>query len=141
MPLESRDTLIGEDRAIDGSRKASGAVALPSGFGASDPRAAGFGQDVYWGSHDCRACEAGSAGGNHCCQPQGDQQSLHEVCSAAARSSRPLKAVQKASDGDECQHPAVTKAKDNQAVLDALTTGSRKGSRRIGVVVGSRGDG
>ena len=35
-------------------------------------------------------------------------------------------AVQKASDGDECQHAAVIPAKDNQVVLSALTTGAVK---------------
>jgi predicted RecB family nuclease len=51
---------------------------------------------------------------------------LGEACSAATDVGVPLKAVQKASDGDECQHQAVMHAKDNHAVLDALTTGSVK---------------
>ena len=51
---------------------------------------------------------------------------LREVCSAATAADVGLRAVQKANDGDECQHPAVTQAKDNSAVLDALTTGTAK---------------
>jgi uncharacterized protein len=51
---------------------------------------------------------------------------LGEACLTASRAGVPLRAVQKASDGDECQHPAVMHAKDNQAVLNALTTGSAK---------------
>ena len=51
---------------------------------------------------------------------------LGEVCRAAAEAGLSLKAVQKASDGDECQHPVVMHAKDNKAVLDALTTASAK---------------
>jgi len=51
---------------------------------------------------------------------------LCEVCRTAAKAGVPLKAVQKASDGDECQHPAVTHAKDNQAVLSALVTRTAK---------------
>jgi predicted RecB family nuclease len=51
---------------------------------------------------------------------------LGEACSAATDAGVSLKAVQKASDGDECQHLAVVHAKDNHAVLDALTTGSAK---------------
>jgi predicted RecB family nuclease len=49
---------------------------------------------------------------------------LDEVCRTAAKNGIPLKAVQKASEGNQCQHAAVTHAKDNQAVLDALTNGS-----------------
>jgi len=48
---------------------------------------------------------------------------LDEVCRTAAKNGIPLKAVQKASDGNQCQHAAVI-AKDNQGVLDALITGS-----------------
>jgi uncharacterized protein len=51
---------------------------------------------------------------------------LCEVCRTAAKAGVPLTAVQKASDGDECQYPAVTHAKDNQAVLSALVTGKAK---------------
>lgn len=47
---------------------------------------------------------------------------LGEVCSAAHEAGVTLRAVQKASDGDECQHSAVSLMKDNQAVLDALIT-------------------
>jgi uncharacterized protein len=49
---------------------------------------------------------------------------LDEVCRTAAKYGIPLKAVQKASEGNQCQHATVILAKDNQAVLDALTTGS-----------------
>jgi predicted RecB family nuclease len=49
---------------------------------------------------------------------------LDEVCLTAAQAGVPLKAVQKASEGNQCQHAAVIPAQDNQAVLDALTTGS-----------------
>ena len=45
---------------------------------------------------------------------------LDEVCGTAAKKGVPLKAVQKARDGEESQNPAVIQAKDNQAVLDAL---------------------
>jgi uncharacterized protein len=48
---------------------------------------------------------------------------LDEVCSTAAKNGIPLRAVQKASEGNHCQHPAVI-AEDNQGVLNALTTGS-----------------
>jgi uncharacterized protein len=51
---------------------------------------------------------------------------LGEVCRTAAKAGVPLKAVQKANDGDECQHPAVMHAKDNQAVLSALVTRTAK---------------
>ena len=51
---------------------------------------------------------------------------LREVCRAATDASVLLMAVQKASDGDECQHAAVIAAKDNQIVLNALTTGAVK---------------
>jgi len=51
---------------------------------------------------------------------------LGEACSAATDAGVSLKAVQKASDGDECQHVAVMHAKDSHAVLDALTAGSAK---------------
>jgi predicted RecB family nuclease len=47
---------------------------------------------------------------------------LDEVCRTAAKNGIPLKAVQKASEGNHCQHPAVTHVKDNQAVFDALVT-------------------
>jgi uncharacterized protein len=48
---------------------------------------------------------------------------LDEVCRTAAQNGIPLKAVQKASDGNECQHPAVI-AEDNQGVHNSLTTGT-----------------
>jgi uncharacterized protein len=48
---------------------------------------------------------------------------LDEVCRTAVEKNVPLKAVQKASDGNECQHAAVIHAKDNQGVLNALTSG------------------
>ena len=51
---------------------------------------------------------------------------LREVCRAATDAGVLLMAVQKASDGDECQHAAVIPAKDNQVVLSALTTGAVK---------------
>ncbi|MGO9574330.1 MAG: TM0106 family RecB-like putative nuclease [Terriglobales bacterium] len=51
---------------------------------------------------------------------------LGEVCNAAAEARVRLRAVQKASDGDECQHPAVTKAESNEEVLDALANGSAR---------------
>jgi predicted RecB family nuclease len=46
---------------------------------------------------------------------------LDEVCRTAAKAGVPLKAVQKASDGNHCQHPAVI-PEDNQGVLNALVT-------------------
>jgi predicted RecB family nuclease len=49
---------------------------------------------------------------------------LDEVCRTAAKNGIPLKALQKASEGNQCQHAGVMPAKDNQAVLDGLTTGS-----------------
>jgi uncharacterized protein len=51
---------------------------------------------------------------------------LGEVCRAAGEARVSLKVVQKASDGDECQHPAVKHTKDNQAVLDALRSRTAK---------------
>jgi len=45
---------------------------------------------------------------------------LREVCRAASENGVPVRAVQKANDGDECEHPMVTQAKNNQAVLNAL---------------------
>jgi uncharacterized protein len=51
---------------------------------------------------------------------------LREVCNAAAQARVPLRAVQKASEGDECQDPAVTEAESNEAVLDSLTTGAAR---------------
>ena len=48
---------------------------------------------------------------------------LDEVCSTAAKNGIPLKAVQKASEGNYCQHTAVI-AEDNQGVRDALSTGT-----------------
>ena len=49
---------------------------------------------------------------------------LEEVCRTAAEMGIPLTAVQKASDGNQCQHAKVIPAKDNQTVLNALITGS-----------------
>jgi uncharacterized protein len=50
---------------------------------------------------------------------------LREVCATASTSRVRLRAIQKANDeGDGCRHPLVTAANDNQAVLDALVTGS-----------------
>jgi predicted RecB family nuclease len=49
---------------------------------------------------------------------------LDEVCRTAARLDVSLRAVQKASEGNHCQHAAVIHAEDNQGVLSALTTGS-----------------
>jgi uncharacterized protein len=48
---------------------------------------------------------------------------LDEVCRTAAQNGIPLKAVQKASDGNHCQHPAVI-PEDNQGVRNALTNGT-----------------
>jgi len=48
---------------------------------------------------------------------------LDEVCRTAAKNGIPLKAVQKSSDGNQCQHPAVM-PEGNEGVLDALTTGT-----------------
>ena len=48
---------------------------------------------------------------------------LDEVCRTAAKSGVPLKAVQKASEGNQCQHAAVT-AEDNEGVRNALISGS-----------------
>jgi uncharacterized protein len=49
---------------------------------------------------------------------------LDEVCSTAAKNGVPLRAVQKASEGNHCQHAKVVRVEDNQGVLDALTTGA-----------------
>jgi predicted RecB family nuclease len=49
---------------------------------------------------------------------------LEEVCRTAAQNGIPLKVVQKASEGNHCLNAAVTHAKGNQCVLDALTIGS-----------------
>ncbi len=65
---------------------------------------------------------------------------LDEVCRTAAKAGVPLKAVQKANEGNHCHHPAVT-AEDNQGVLNALTTGSAQVAAGIGMDVGSRGHG
>ena len=51
---------------------------------------------------------------------------LIEVCRAAAEAGVPIRAIQKANDGDECEHRMVAQAKDNQAALNALTAGSAK---------------
>jgi uncharacterized protein len=49
---------------------------------------------------------------------------LREVCRATVEIGLPLRAVQKANEGDECQNPMVQQAESNQAVLDALTSGT-----------------
>jgi uncharacterized protein len=49
---------------------------------------------------------------------------LEEVCRTAAKNGIPLTAVQKASEGNHCQHATVIRAEDNQEVLSALTTGA-----------------
>jgi uncharacterized protein len=49
---------------------------------------------------------------------------LREVCDAAAQAGVLVRAVQKAKDGDGCDHAAVIEADDNASVLHALTTGS-----------------
>ena len=52
---------------------------------------------------------------------------LREVCSAAKESGDSRRRmIQKANEGDECEDSAVTKAENNEAVLDALTNGSAK---------------
>jgi uncharacterized protein len=48
---------------------------------------------------------------------------LDEVCRTASKNGIPLRAVQKASEGNHCQHAAVI-AEDNQGVRDALSTGT-----------------
>ena len=49
---------------------------------------------------------------------------LRELCETASTNEVRLRAIQKANDeGDGCDHPLVTAADDNQAVLDALVTG------------------
>jgi len=49
---------------------------------------------------------------------------LDEVCSTAAKNGIPLRAVQKAREGDESQLPAVVVAKTPQGVLNGLHNGS-----------------
>jgi uncharacterized protein len=51
---------------------------------------------------------------------------LREVCSAATESGLHFKAMQKASEGDECEHAAVIQAKDNQSIRDDLRSGLTK---------------
>jgi Ni2+-binding GTPase involved in maturation of urease and hydrogenase len=48
---------------------------------------------------------------------------LGEVCDVAHKTGVPLRAVQKVNGKDACDHPMVEQTKDNQAVLDALTSG------------------
>ncbi len=48
---------------------------------------------------------------------------LSKVCEAAREAQIPLRAVQKVNGSDGCDDPMVEPAKDNQAVLDALTSG------------------
>ncbi len=50
---------------------------------------------------------------------------LNEMCRAAAEIGVPLRAVQKSNEGDECQNPMVVQAKNNQAVLAALSSGTQ----------------
>ena len=49
---------------------------------------------------------------------------LREVCRAASDAGVALSCVQKAKDGDECQHSMVMQAESNEAILGALTTGT-----------------
>jgi hypothetical protein len=49
---------------------------------------------------------------------------LREVCRTAGEIGVSLQAVQKANEGDECQNPMVVQAKNNPAVLGALTAGT-----------------
>jgi predicted RecB family nuclease len=49
---------------------------------------------------------------------------LDEVCLTAAKLGVPLRAAQKASEGNHCQHASVIRAEDNQEVLSALTNGT-----------------
>jgi superfamily I DNA and/or RNA helicase len=48
---------------------------------------------------------------------------LGEVCEVARKAGVPLRAVQRVNGKDACDHPMVEQLKDNQAVLDALTSG------------------
>jgi hypothetical protein len=48
---------------------------------------------------------------------------LSKVCAAAREFRIPLRAMQKVNGSDGCDDPMVEAAKDNQAVLDALTSG------------------
>jgi hypothetical protein len=48
---------------------------------------------------------------------------LSKVCTAAREAQVPLRAVQKVNGIDGCDDPMVKPVKDNQAVLDALTSG------------------
>jgi len=134
----ANDPLINNNKQLNGVRQESYESASSSGFSTSDPRAAGIGKDVYRGSHDCRTCETGSAGRDHCCQPQSYKQSSRRGVPYRRRNGYAFTAVQKASYGNQCQHVKVIPAKDNQVVLSALTTGAVQVSRRIGVAVGSR---
>jgi uncharacterized protein len=51
---------------------------------------------------------------------------LGEVCNVANRLGVSLACIQKPNDHDGCQHKLVTLVNNNDAVLDALTTGSAK---------------
>lgn len=51
---------------------------------------------------------------------------LREVCRTAKEIGVRIKAVQKANDGDECEHLMVAQADSNEAVLHALTAGTVK---------------
>jgi predicted RecB family nuclease len=48
---------------------------------------------------------------------------LEQVCHSAAKTGVPLKAVQKASEGNHCHHANVIPAQDNQEVINALNSG------------------
>jgi predicted RecB family nuclease len=48
---------------------------------------------------------------------------LSKLCAAAREGAVPLKAIQKVNGMDGCDDPMVEQVKDNQAVLDALTSG------------------
>jgi len=73
--LGSVGSLIGDNEQLNGGRQDRYESASSSGFNTSDPRATGLRQDVYGRSHDCRACEKGSAGRNNRGQPQSYRQS------------------------------------------------------------------
>ncbi len=49
---------------------------------------------------------------------------LRKTCETARSTSLPLRAVQKANDGDGCTDPMVTQVRDSRDVLDALTSGA-----------------
>jgi predicted RecB family nuclease len=49
---------------------------------------------------------------------------LREVCRHALQAGVTLKAIQKSNDGDQCGEAGVTQAEDNQAVSNAIRSGS-----------------